>query len=129
MIELLSGFPDNVLAARGRGRLTAQDYMTVLEPAAAEKLRRHKPLRFFYHLGADYDGISLGGMVEDARTGLAHWKDWGAIAIVTESASVREMAGFFGLFFHHPVRLFYEADYDQAKAWISAPVVSRQDAA
>lgn len=119
MIELLPDFPPNVLAASAHGRLTAEDYSKVLAPVAEEKMGAHRPLRFFFHLGADYDGIAPGGLVEDARLGLSHWKDWGAIAIVTDAASVREMTGFFALFFHHPVRLFFDADYDKAKAWIS----------
>lgn len=122
MIEILSGFPDDVLAAAAHGKLTAKDYTDILEPAATSRLARHKPLRFFYHLGKDYDGIAPGGVVEDARLGLSRWKDWGAIAIVTDAPSVREMAGFFGLFFHHPVRVFFDADYEKAKAWISQPV-------
>lgn len=129
MIELLSGFPDNVLAARGHGRLTAHDYIEVLQPAVEARMAAHRPLRFFFHLGEDYEGIAPGAMVEDARTGLSHWKDWGAIAIVTDAASVREIVGFFALFFHHPVRVFFDADYDEAKAWISAPEVKAQDAA
>ncbi|HWA68914.1 MAG TPA: STAS/SEC14 domain-containing protein [Rhizomicrobium sp.] len=123
MIEILTGFPDNVLAAAAHGKLTGDDYRKVLQPAVEEKMRGPKPVRFFYHLGLDYDGIDMGALVEDARTGLSHWKDWGAIAVVTDAASVRDMVGFFGLFFHHPVRVFFNADYDKAKAWISAVTV------
>lgn len=128
MIEMLSGFPDNVLAVRAHGKLTADDYCKVLEPAVAGKMAAHKPLRFFFHLGVQYEGIAPGGVVEDARLGFSRWKDWGAIAIVTDAASVREIVGFFALFFHHPVQVFFDADYEKAKAWISAPDVT-QDAA
>lgn len=118
MIEFLSGFPDDVLAVAARGKLTAEDYAGVLEPAVTARMRRHKPLRFFIRLGEDYEGIAPGAVVEDARLGLSRWKDWGAIAVVTDAASVREVVGFFGLFFHHPVRVFFNADFDKAKAWI-----------
>lgn len=128
MIELLSGFPDTVLAARAHGKLTARDYCEELEPAVAERMAAHKPLRFFLHLGVDYDGIAPGAVVEDARLGFSRWKDWGAIAIVTDSASVREVVGFFALFFHHPVRVFFDADYEKAKDWICTPD-AKQDAA
>ena len=128
MIELLSGFPDNVLAVAAHGKLTAEDYRKTLEPAVAERMAAHKPLRFFFHLGADYGGIAPGAVVEDARLGFSRWKDWGAIAIVTDAASVREVVGFFALFFHRPVQVFFDADYEKAKAWISAPE-GKQDAA
>lgn len=119
MVELLSGFPPGVLAASAHRKLTADDYCSVLEPAVQRMMAVHRPLRFFFHLGDDYDGIAPGAVVEDARLGLSRWKDWGAIAVVTDAASVREIVGFFALFFHHPVRVFFNADYDKAKAWIS----------
>ena len=34
MIEILSGFPDNILAVEGRGDVSAEDYRKVLIPAA-----------------------------------------------------------------------------------------------
>jgi hypothetical protein len=119
MIELLQGFPSNVLAASAHGRLAADDYRSVLEPAAQEMMQSQKPLRFFFHLGEGYEGIAPGAVVEDARLGMSHWKEWGAIAIVTDAASVREVVGFFALFFHHPVRVFFNSDYEMAKTWIS----------
>jgi hypothetical protein len=127
MIEILTDFPANVLAASAHGRLTAEDYIKVLEPAVEAKMKAHKPLRFFFHLGEDYDGVALGAMVEDARLGLSRWKDWGAIALVTDAASLRGMASFFALFFHHPMRMFFNADYDKAKAWISSDRPEKPD--
>lgn len=82
-------------------------------------MRHHKPLKLFFHLGPQFEGMNMGALVEDARLGIAHWRDWGAIAIVTDAGPWRDAIGFFGLMFHHPVRLFFEADYDKAKAWIT----------
>jgi hypothetical protein len=33
MFELLDGYPDSVVAVRGTGRVTAEDYRTVLDPS------------------------------------------------------------------------------------------------
>ncbi|HYS44969.1 MAG TPA: STAS/SEC14 domain-containing protein [Rhizomicrobium sp.] len=62
--------------------------------------------------------MEIGAMVEDARMGIAHWRDWGRIAVVTDSGLLRDAIGFFALMFHHPFRLFFNADYGKAKAWI-----------
>jgi hypothetical protein len=97
----------------------------VLEPAAEAKLRLHRPLRFFFHLGSDWDGIEAGAVMQDARIGFGHWKEWGEIAVVTDSGNIHDVVGFFALFFHHPVRNFFDADYDKAKAWISSPQPAR----
>lgn len=125
MFEVLTGFPDNVLAVAAHGRLTADDYRNVLEPAVAAKMRQHKPLRFFIHLGQDYDGIAPGALVADVRIGFSHWKDWGPIAVVTDSGNIQDVVGFFALFFHHPVRNFFDADYQKAKDWISADLPAK----
>jgi hypothetical protein len=127
MLEILSGFPDNVLAVAAHGRVTADDYRKVMEPAVAAKMVIHKPLRFFMHLGQDWDGFEAGALFADARIGFSHWKAWGPIAVVTDSGNIHDVVGFFALFFPQPVRNFFDADYEKAKAWISADQVRKED--
>ncbi|HEX4028040.1 MAG TPA: STAS/SEC14 domain-containing protein [Rhizomicrobium sp.] len=119
MFQILSGFPDDVLAISAKGKISPADYEKVLIPVVDERIRRHKPLKLFFHMGPDFEGMELGAMVKDARLGIGHWRDWGAIAVVTDAGPWRDVIGFFGLMFHQPVRLFFEADYDKAKAWIT----------
>jgi hypothetical protein len=38
--------------------------------------------------------------------------------VVTDSGLLRDVIGFFALLFHHPFRLFFNADYDKARARI-----------
>jgi hypothetical protein len=54
LIELLAGFPDDVLAVEGGGEITAEDYRSVLMPTALEKMKRHKHLRFFLLFGSGF---------------------------------------------------------------------------
>ena len=42
MIELLKGFPDNVVAVSGKGRIAKNDYDTVLVPAVDKALKAHE---------------------------------------------------------------------------------------
>jgi len=118
MFEMLSGFPDDVMAVSARGKLSADDYSRILVPMVEERMRQHRPLKLFFYLGPQFKGMEVGAMVEDARLGLARWRDWGAIAVVTDFAGWRDAIGFLGLIFHHPVRLFFDADFEKAKAWI-----------
>ena len=53
MIELLKGFPDNVVAAACQGQITKNDYDTVLVPAVEKALKSHDKVRFYYEAGAD----------------------------------------------------------------------------
>ena len=119
MLKILTGFPDNVLAAEWRGDVSAEDYRTVLVPAAEAKIRQHKHLRLFAVIGPSFSGISAGAMWEDAKIGIGHWGDWGRIAVVTDIGWIRDSAKLFAPLFHHPMRTFAYADLAAAKAWIS----------
>ena len=118
MFQILSGFPDHVLAVEATGKITKKDYETMMIPAVEAKMAAHRPLDVLFRLGPQFEGFEAGAMVEDARLGLSHLKDWGRIAVVTDSAAMRDMVNFFRLFLKRPVKVFFNADYDAAKAWI-----------
>ncbi|MGH7488018.1 MAG: STAS/SEC14 domain-containing protein, partial [bacterium] len=65
MIEQLIAFPDNVVAFVGKGRVTKDDYETVLIPAVAQALKRHDKVRLYYEIAADFDGIDPGAVWAD----------------------------------------------------------------
>lgn len=127
MFRILSGFPDDVLAVSATGKVSAADYEQTLVPAAEGRMRHHKPLKLFFHLDQDFSGMEMGALKDDAKLGMAHWRDWSAVAIVTDAGGWRDVVGFFRLIFHHPVRLFFEADYDKAKAWIAQDEPAQTD--
>jgi hypothetical protein len=120
MFEILSGFPDDVLAVSAKGTITAEDYEKTMVPAVEARMKTHRPLKVFFHLGPDFEGMKMGAMVEDARLGFAHWRDWGRIAVVTDAAGIRDLAGLFRMFLRDPVKVYFNADYDKARAWISS---------
>ena len=119
MFTILDDFPNEVLAISATGKIEARDYDKVLVPALDDRLKRHRPVKVFIHLGPAYEGIKPSAMVEDARVGLQHLKDWGRIAVVTDAAGMRDMVNLTRMFLKRPLKLFFNADYDKAKAWIS----------
>ncbi len=121
MIELLDGFPDDVLAVAGNGEITAEDYRTVLMPAALEKMKRHKHLRILCHLGVDFKTFAAGAMWEDTKLLFGHWGEWGRVAVVTDKAWIAEAMHMFAPFFHHPIRVFSNEDIGKARSWIVEP--------
>ncbi len=84
MIEQLSGFPDNVLAFVGRGRVTRADYTDVLTPAVKKALAKHERVRLYYELGHDFAGIDPGAMWEDFKIGVEHLTHWERAVVVTD---------------------------------------------
>jgi hypothetical protein len=45
MFEIVPGFPEDVLAVRGRGRVSAEDYRDTLIPEALRRIKQHRSLR------------------------------------------------------------------------------------
>ena len=72
MITLMEGFPDNVVAVRAEGQVTAQDDDNVLIPAVEKAPTRNKKLRFYCEIGPGFDGMDLGAMRKDLRVGFGH---------------------------------------------------------
>ena len=118
MLKVLPGFPDDVLAVEGIGEVTAEDYRNVLIPAALAKMKQHKHLKLFCHLGSQFKGLSAGAAWQDTKLGIAHWGDWGRLAVVTDTGWITDAVRLFAPLFHHPVRAFPNAEVESAKSWI-----------
>lgn len=120
MIEVLSGFPDDVLAMAWRGEVTADDYKDVAKPAVKEKLKKNKnDLRMFAKFGPDFHGMSPGAALQDTKLGISNWDDFGRIAVVTDVGWMRTAIQFFAPFFHGPIRVFSTEDSERARVWLA----------
>ena len=118
MITLLEGYPDDVLALRATGRVTADDYRQVLIPEAEARLERHAKLRFLFVLGEGFEGLGPGAVAADAAFGFGHLRTLGRTAFVTDVAWIADGARLFVPFFHMPFRVFPTAEFDAARAWV-----------
>jgi hypothetical protein len=119
MIELLQGLPDNVVALRGIGEITADDYKTVLVPAVEQKLGKHKKIRLLYVLGNDFEKYSLPAAWEDTKVGMKHLTSWDRIGVVTDVDWVKHAVKAMGFAMPCEVRLFDNAKLAEARQWIS----------
>lgn len=120
MIEILNGFPDDVLAVSGTGHITAEDYRDVLIPEANRRVARHSSMRVFYLLGSRFSGLTSGAAWLDFKFGVSHWKKFSRIAVVSDVAWIRYAVHIFAAFRTSPVRVFANADETEARNWIVA---------
>lgn len=118
MLEILAGFPEEVLAVSATGVVSADDYRKVLEPHVTEAMRRTRPLRVFFHLGPEFERMEPGAMWQDAKLGFSHWRDWGRIAVITDVGWLRDSARLFSPFFPRPVRVFSNGEFAAARTWV-----------
>jgi hypothetical protein len=120
LIEILAGFPDAVLAVSARGRVTAEDYREILQPAVDDKLSRHDRLRLFYHLGPAFTRFTTTAPWDDARLGFHHLRDFERVAVVSEIPWVQRLAATAGRSLAAEVRVYGNAELAAARDWISA---------
>ncbi|HEX3945892.1 MAG TPA: STAS/SEC14 domain-containing protein [Rhizomicrobium sp.] len=118
MLNVLTEFPDDILAVEWQGEVTAEDYRSVLIPAALAKIRQHGHLRMLAVLGPSFETITARAMWEDAKLGFGHLSDFSRIAIVTDIPWIRDSVRLFAPLFRNPVRVFSNADQVTAEAWI-----------
>jgi len=131
MIEVLDGFPAEVLAVRAQGRVGASDYRDTLIPAALLNVERHGSLRMLFLVDRSFEGIMPAGMWADVRLGVRHWGEFGRVAIVTDLEWIATAARLFRPLFRHSIRVFALSSLDEATRWAAqhAAGAPRQQAA
>ena len=120
MIEALKGFPDGVAAFAAKGRVTRQDYETVLIPALEQAFRAPGKLRCYYELGPDFAGMDAGAMWEDFKVGVEHLSRWERVALVTDVDWIRHGMNLFRFLVPGGMRVFPTSQTAEARRWVAS---------
>ena len=118
MIELLNDFPEGVVAAVAKGRVTGQNYEEVLIPAIEAAFKRREKVRCYYELGPEFSGMDAGAAWKDFRVGIGHLAGWERIAIVTDVDWIRLAISAFRFLVPGEVRIFPTSEAAEARRWI-----------
>src|SRR5690348_9519561 len=89
MMEIMKGFPEDVVAVSYSGHVTRSDYERVLIPAVENALKSHGNLRLLFRVGPEFELIEPGAVLEDIKVGLAHLSHWQRVAVVTDVGWLR----------------------------------------
>lgn len=119
MIELLKGFPDNVVAMSAHGEVTKQDYETVLIPAVDKALKTNEKVRLLYEIGPDFASYDAGAAWEDFEVGMKHISRWERVAVITDIGWIKHSMQLFGFFMPSVMRVYPVADAAKARLWIT----------
>jgi SpoIIAA-like len=119
MIELLKGFPDNVVALAVHGEVTKKDYEDVLIPAVEKTLQSHEKVRLLYEIGPDFDSYDPGAAWEDFKVGMEHLSRWERVAVITDLEWVKLSMKFVGMFMPGALRVYPIAEGAKARLWIT----------
>lgn len=126
MIEQISGLPAGTLGFKMSGKVTGDDYDSVLTPAVDKAVEEFDRIRFLAQIGPDFEGYNLDAAWDDARLGLRHWRGFERVAVATDVGWMRTMIKAMGFMMPCPVQLFEVDEVDDAKRWLSESLGSIQ---
>jgi hypothetical protein len=118
MLDRINDLPAGVVGVRASAMITGEDYERVMIPLLDEARREGRRVKFLYELSSQYEGLTTGGVVEDARVGLRYLRLFDACAVVGDVAWIREAIRFTAPLMPCPVRAFSLAERSDAIAWL-----------
>ena len=122
MIERIDGMPAGTIGLSASGKLTKDEYQSVLEPALKEGVESGE-LRIVFRL-TDFDGLEASAWFEDVKTGfgslIRDHAAWKRFALVTDVEWVAKAYRLFIWATPGEVKIFDLDGLDEAKAWVAA---------
>ena len=120
MIEEIQGLPGNVVGFSASGKVTGEDYETVLIPALAAAHEEHGKLRMLFNIGAEVEGFEAAAMWDDTKVGLKHFTHFEKVAIVSDDQRIIRSIKTVGFMMPGAIELFGTDKMEDAKNWILA---------
>jgi hypothetical protein len=123
MGEVIPDMPPGTLGFRVSGHLTREDYVQVLVPPLRKAVEAGERLRVLYAIGPELH-MEPGALMEDLKLeldlGVKHRDAWERLAVVTDLDWLWRAFGLFSWMVPGEMRLFHDADLEQAKDWLAA---------
>lgn len=119
-VTMIPALPDNVVGFVASGELTADDYVSSIEPAVEAALADHDKVRLLYVLGPEFTGYSGGASWEDGKLGMRHLTRWEKIAFVSDKDWMRHAVNAMGYLLPGRVKVFSVDEEAEASEWVTA---------
>ena len=116
MIKVIENMPAGTIGFEASGKVTDDDYATVLVPAVRAALEEGA-VRLLYVLpeGTQY---SPGAMWADTKLWAGNLRGWQRVAIVSDADWLENAIKAFGWMMPGEVRVFDDDEVADAKAWL-----------
>jgi SpoIIAA-like len=122
MIERMDDVSAGVIGIRASGKLTKDDYESVLEPALKEAIDSGEARVLF--VLPDFEGLEPEAWLEDVKTGLGvelkNRSAWKKLAVVTGVDWVAKSMRLFAWAMPGELRVFEMDEMDKATEWVAA---------
>jgi SpoIIAA-like len=122
MVERIDDVPAGVIGVRASGKLTKDDYESVLEPALKEAMDSGEARVLF--VLPDYDGLEPAALLEDLKTGLGvelqNRSTWKKLAVVTGVDWIAKAMRLFAWAMPGELKVYEMDELDEATDWVAA---------
>ena len=122
MIERIDDVPAGVIGLRASGKVTKDEYESVLEPALKEAIDSGEARVLF--VLPDFDGLEPEAWLEDVKTGLGvelkNRSAWKRFAVVTGVDWIATSMRLFAWAMPGEVTVYGMGQLDEAKEWVAA---------
>jgi hypothetical protein len=119
MFQPIEDLPEGVVGLRAVGRITGEDYRTVLTPAVDRATSEGGKARLMLDLGEGFEGYDASAVVADTGVGIEHFRSFERVAVVTDADWIRRAIHLFGPLIPGDVRVFRASEEADARDWIS----------
>ena len=117
MIELVER-DGSAVRFRLSGKITDEDYETVLIPTITGILDWHAKVNCAMEFTDEYEGYELGAMWEDTKFGLKHKNDFARVGVVGASRWIEWGVKIGNKMMDGELRTFPSEEADKAWAWV-----------
>lgn len=117
MFQRIQSAPATILAVRAVGKITDEDYKTMLIPAVEYRIKTDGKVRLLYEIGHEFEGFDPQAALDDAQLGLTHWEDFERVAIVTDREWIANAMRLFMPFQPAKMKLFSVEHLEEAMTW------------
>ena len=118
MIDVEHTGEHGIVEIRMTAPVTDRDYTETLIPAIDAAIAQGDRVRLLAVVEAGFSDFTLGAMLQDARTGLKHWRGFDRVALVTDNSAIKTAAAAFSVFLPCPVARFTMAELEDARRWL-----------
>src|SRR5215469_939550 len=119
MLTRIEDVPGYVVAYRATGEVNKDDYDKILMPAIDAADKTHGHIHFLFQLETPVKNFSAGAWLEDAWSGLKHYRGWKKVAIVSDEQAVETFTNKFSAFIPGQTKGFRLSEIELAKKWVA----------
>lgn len=111
--------PQNVVAFKAIGKITANDYTNVVGPAVKELVKQINQINFLFLIDTEIENFTMAAWMEDALIGLKNLGKWNRAAIVTDSEKAISFTDKFSYVVPGEFKGFKKNAFSEAMNWVA----------